>query len=215
MPEPHHDPFPAAAVEDAIAKIRTYYATGTASLREHADRLPYGQTPPSTPGERLRKARAFATRYSLDDLKRLEVLCREHSFALGVSMIDRIATVRDKRQRQALEAKMIKLRWSNLVLDNEIRRRYASRRPAGGRKARTPHSAEDALAEILAFTTKFVRWGVGLGWNQETGRMPPLPWEFPPEVREDLKKALRAVRRLQQTAEEELESRRPQAAGIS
>jgi hypothetical protein len=44
------------------------------------------------------------------DYKRLTQLCREHQMGLGRSLVDRLATVRDKRKRRGLESQVIRER---------------------------------------------------------------------------------------------------------
>ena len=122
--KPHRDPDSRVQVEQKLGELRAYYEEGQESLARSVGKsnVPYGSLTGVTAsdGERIRKARVFAREYTLDDLNRLEQLCREHGMALGRSLIDRLATVHDRSKRQKLEADAIAGRWSKIILDREI-----------------------------------------------------------------------------------------------
>lgn len=205
--EPHRDPFSTADVETAIAALRSYYDEGRESLRENPDRVEYG-----TSSELLRKARVFASRYSKSDLNRLESLCRKYKTVLGRSLVDRLATIHDTQVRQEIEERAIRLRWSKIWVDREIRSRFGRRRSLG-RSPHRPKDATEALSEIVRLCLKLTRWGEVMGWTPVTGRVEPsskdveaVLGELPDHLVDKLKKALRAALNLQEAAERELGS---------
>ncbi len=152
-------------IQSAITKVRDYWLEGHESLQQHGERAPYGES-----SEWLRKARRFAHRYTEKQLNALLDKCERHEFTLGTSFIDRLVTVPDRRERSALETKVVKERWSRARLDREIRSRYGSRRNLGRRPSQ-PTSTSEALSALSRLATKLTRWGAMMGWNPDTDRV--------------------------------------------
>lgn len=191
------------AVEAAIEKLEEYYQMGKDSLTESEDRAPYG-----TSSELLRKARVFADRYSRDEFDNLVEKCRTHQMPLGRSLVDRLATVHDKRKRGGLETRVIRERWSLNTLNREIRGRFGRRRRYG-RKPYTPKDQAEALSELTRLSMKLTRWGEAMDLIDDTGRIKGDPENevvalLPDSVVGKLKAALSAVWELQEAAEAEL-----------
>ena len=222
-PEPHRDPDSRVKVEQKLGELRAYYEEGQESLRRSEGKryVPYGSLTGLTASdaERIRKARVFANVYTLDDLNRLERLCREHGMALGRSLIDRLASVSDKSERQRLEEEAIAGRWSKIILDREIRQRFGDRNPQQlGRKSKPPRSAQEALSDLVRLCVRLTRWAEFVGWDDRkvTGEI----WgkdkdgndvvvdTLPAEISGELQRALRAVSKLQKAAETELKESR-------
>ncbi len=205
--QPHFPVSKSQDVEAGLERLQAYYAMGCESLRSNPDRVPYRES-----SEKLRKARVFASRFSEQNVAKMKTLCRKHGFVMGTSLIDRLATVHDRRARRKLLEKTISLRWSKIKLDREIRLRFGRRRKLG----RNPHKPEDideALSEIVRISIKLTRFGEGLGWNVKTGRIEltvetDITSRLPSKVLDELKKTLRAAYRLQDAAEAELLDRR-------
>lgn len=228
-PKPHREPDSPVKVEQKLGELRAYYEEGRESLSKHPDRMPYrtatrAQGVTASQGDRLRKARLFAERYTQEDLLWIETLCREHQMALGRSLIDRLATIHDQEGGRELEAEAIAGRWSKILVDCEIRKRFGRYRDSEGRlqdrgrKSRPPETPEEALAEIFRLCLKLTRWGGVVGWNQATGRIAteltienklrknPI-YDLPGEIIDQLKQALRATVKLQDAVEERLPER--------
>ncbi len=190
-------------VEAAIERLEEYYRMGQDSLAEADERVPYGSS-----SELLRKARVFAGRYTEAELRKLVEKCRTQHMALGRSLVDRVATVHDKRKRGGLETRVIQERWSLNMLNREIRGRFGRRRRCG-RKPYTPKNRAEALSELTRLSMKLTRWGEAMDLIDSTGQVKADPENevvalLPDSVVEKLKAALSAVWELQEAAEAEL-----------
>lgn len=193
----------------AVAELRAYWEMGHASLEQDGERVKYG-----TSSERLRKARVFASRYTPSQLERLIEKCLKYQNSVGISFVDRLATIHNRQERGTLETKVVQENWSRARLDREIRSRYGRRRRISGRKPYVPHAADEALSELVRLTLKLTRWGEMMGWDPSSGSIQTAEEanavtlaDLPEDVLAEARKALRATQRLLDAAEAALQSR--------
>lgn len=150
----------AGAVDPGIREIRRFYAKGQRSLRRHK-RLPYGEAADCAEfaklsPEKLRKARSFASTYTLDELNSLCRRCIKEHYPINVSHVICLITVK-RAQRTAVENQAIKGHWSKRRLDEELRKRYGSRRKWAGRKPRTANNVKGIRWEVIRLSKAWQR----------------------------------------------------------
>jgi len=194
-------------IERAVDDLREYHAMGWKSLEDHPKRVPYGNS-----SELLRKARVFAARYASDDPETLIDRCEVYRHALGRSLIDRLATVHDKEERNGLELEAIQKRWSKAALDREIRKRYGSRhRQKGlGRTPARPMDVDDALSELSRLSAKLTRWFEMMQPDDANAENRTTLNDLPKSIRENTKDLIPRLRKLQKTLETRARRRRKQ-----
>jgi hypothetical protein len=180
-------------VASAVQILREYHAMGQRSLERDPSRLAVGS-------ELLRASRRFARAYGERDLERLIRRCERYRMALGRTYVDRFVTIVDNRERSSLEEEVIRGRWSRLVLDLEIRRRYGRRRRAG-RKPHVPADVPTALSDLFRVCLRITRWGDMIQAEDAAISLDDLP-EL---VRRRAVQTFKAAGRLQAAVEEALQ----------
>ena len=140
-----------------MREVRAFYAIGQASLKDSPGRLRYGEADSSAEDnnlhpEMLRKARQIAEEFPEELMKRLLSRCKASGFAIGITHLMRLASVR--KGRAALITRMINGRWSLRRLNNEIAKLQPSMEGRGRRRL----VPEDAVGQIVVLKKECVRW---------------------------------------------------------
>lgn len=159
-------------INESIQQIREFYALGCRSLKARPLKAKYREREIDTEAERiginpdtLRKARQFAdpeqgyTRSELADLCRelRRIPGDEREAAIARSHVIRLLTVKNKRQRRALQRRAIAAGWSLGQLDAAIAAHFGTRR-AGGRRAYVPTDLDHALGRMERMCERWRRW---------------------------------------------------------
>lgn len=140
-----------------LKRARAFYAIGQASLKDSPGRLRYGEANSSAGDiglhpEMLRKARQIAEEFPEEEMRRLLSRCKASGFAIGITHLMRLASVR--KGRDGLITKMIDGRWSLRQLNNEI----AKLQPSVEGRGRRRQVPEDAVGQIVVLKKECVRW---------------------------------------------------------
>lgn len=167
-----------------LKRVHAFYAKGKASRDDSPDRIRYGEANKSAERnklhpEMLRKARQIAREFPEDRFERLLSTCEASGFAIGITHLMRLASVR--KGRDALITRMIKGRWSLRQLNNEIAKLQPSMEGRGRRRL----VPKDAVGQIVVLKKECVRWQ---HLNQALA-----PTLRSPRVRQALKHALKSI----------------------
>ena len=103
----------------------------------------------------VRQYRNFADRYSRKELVAFSRLCEEHNWAPGFTMVTKLMTIDDKKERLAITKKAAKWNYSLTKLQTEIFRRQGRRRDWVGRRPRLPATPEELIVELESMC---IRW---------------------------------------------------------
>lgn len=190
------------AVDAALTEVRRFHTAGVSSLKEYPGRMGYGGM--NSEAERLgynpetlRKARAFAENYTEQQLGALCALAEKRQFAMTVSHVIRLLSV-PKEHRSKFQRELVESQWSKRQLDGEIRKRFANRMPAAGRRRASPQTAEDAYYAIARACDQWTRLVAAMNRRpaidvQSAHTAPP---ELPPMIRRLLSVATSAIEEL-------------------
>lgn len=140
-----------------LREVRAFYAIGNASLKDSPGRLRYGEANNSAGEiglhpEMLRKARQIAEVFPEENMRRLLSRCKASGFAIGITHLMRLASVR--KGRKHLIDRMIRHHWSLRQLNNEI----AKLQPTMEGRGRRRLVPEDAVGQLIELKKECNRW---------------------------------------------------------
>jgi hypothetical protein len=134
-------------------------------------------------------------------MEELVALCRRHHRAFPLSLLYKLVSIENRKDRRAFQQAAIAGHWSHARLSRELRARLGRRdedldRKQRGRKPYIPEDITETLVQIEKMAFSFVRWQEHFSEKAKLGETERLP----PAVAQKLSTAIEATRALYKSA---------------
>jgi hypothetical protein len=193
-----------AELERVIKEIRNYHEIGQVYLKQGR---PYGSSGTAGEKQHRAKARAFAnpdTGFTQQELNVLFNALRKENWAMPLCFVQRLISVKSKREREQIQAEAIRQRWSIGTLNKHLRERYGNRRPSAGRPVNITGLA-DAKDQLTGAAD---RWRRLLTAIHKAADAPVDGYKIPPALRRRLTAVDAAMEELKAFLEQERSAKR-------
>jgi len=145
---------PLSKVHAAIQGLRRGYKIGQSvrdACGDHADTGNRGIERAAKEHGRnadgIRKLRQFAAVYTECDLEELCDVCRRYQRAFGLSLLYKLVSIRDRKERKKFQREAIAEHWGHARIAREMRYRFKLGHKRG-RKPTMPKTVKEGLVEV-------------------------------------------------------------------